>query len=119
MMVRFFGEAADRLDPTDARRQEPQWWSVESSTVVCSWLSTFGQLRTEVASEGEYLSCGKPLRADIWGRYLIRLMQNLSFVIVPLKIDFIGAEMSPWERMLAKPVREPFQAFWLASTVPC
>jgi hypothetical protein len=90
MIVHFLGEAVDRLDPIGAGHQEPPLWSVECSTVVFSWISAFGQHLYSVASEGYCISCGKPLRADILGRCLIRLKQNLSFVIIPLKIGSTG-----------------------------
>ena len=107
MMVYSLEEAADRLDPTDAARREPQSWSVECSTVVCSLFSTFGQHLYLVASEGYCISCGKPFRADFLGRCLIWLRQNLSFVIIPLRIVYIGDAMSRLEKMPVKlaPVR--------------
>ena len=98
MMVCSLEAAADRLDPTDAARQEPQSWSVECSTVVFSLLSAFGQHICSVASEGHCISCGKPLLADILGRCFIRLRQNLSFVMIPLKTVCIGS--------LGHPLRE-------------
>ena len=90
-MVCPIAEAVDRLDPIDVERLELQSWNGECSIVVFSWTSTFGQSVTLVTSEGYCLSRGKPLRADFLGRYLIRLKQNLSFVIIPLKIAFTGA----------------------------
>ncbi len=82
-----------RLDPIASGHQVSQWWSVEGSTVVFSWMSTFGQHISSVASEGYCISGGKPFRADILGRCLIWLRQNLSFVIIPLRIACIGDGM--------------------------
>jgi len=93
MRVCSIEEVVDTLDPTDVVRREPALWSVESSTVGFSLFSTFGQHRYWVASEGYCISCGKPFRADFLGRCLIRLRQNLSFVIIPLKIGCITAAM--------------------------
>jgi len=94
MIVRFLGEAVDRLDPIGAGHQEPSSWSVECSTVVFSWISAFGQSISSIASEGYCLSCGKPPFADDnFGNCFIRLRQNLSFVIIPLRIVCIGDAM--------------------------
>jgi hypothetical protein len=98
-MLYSLEEAADRLDPTDAVRQESQSWSVECSTVVFSLLSAFGQRICSVASEGHCISCGKPFLADILGSGFTRLRQNLSFVIRPLKMNSIGVGMSRLGRM--------------------
>ena len=92
-MVCSIAEAVDRLDPIDVERLEPQSWNDECSIVVFSWTSTFGQSVSSVISEEYCLSRGKSLRADFLGRYLIRLKQNLSFVIIPLKIACIIVEM--------------------------
>ena len=102
MVVRFLGEAVDRLDPIGAGHQEPPSWSVECTTVVFSWISAFWQHLSSVASEGYCISCGKPLRADTLGRCLFWLKQNLSFVIIPLKMNYIGVVMSRWARMAAR-----------------
>jgi hypothetical protein len=98
-MIRAIGEAVDRLDPIDAAHQEPLSWSVECSTVVFSLLSAFGQHICSVASEGHCISCGKPLRADILGTCFIRLRQNLSFVIIPLRMACIIAAIAACARM--------------------
>ena len=90
-MVRSIEALVDRLDLSDAGRQEPELKSVECSTVVFSLISAFGQ-PTVVVSEGHCISCGKTFRADIFERCFIRLKQNLSFVIIPLKTDCIGVE---------------------------
>src|SRR5258706_3641973 len=87
--VHCIEEAVGRLDPIGAGHQKPPSWNVECSTVVFSLISAFGQYLSSVASEGYCISCGKPLRADLFGRWLIRLRQNLSFVIIPLKIATI------------------------------
>jgi hypothetical protein len=100
MIVRFLGEAVDRLDPIGAARQESLCWSVECSTVVFSWISAFGQHIYSVASEGYCISGGKPFRADILDRCLIRLKQNLSFVIIPLKMGCISAAIGPFGRII-------------------
>ncbi len=57
--------------------------------------STNDKHTCSVASEGYCISCGKPFRADILGRCLIRLRQNLSFVIIPLTSASIAASMTP------------------------
>ena len=91
-MVRSIEASVDRLGPNDAGRQEPELKSGECSIVVFSWISAFEQ-PTMVVSEGHCISCRKTFRADIFGRGFIRLRQNLSFVIIPLKIGCIGVEM--------------------------
>ena len=96
--MRSIGAVVDRLDPSDAVRREPEWWSVACSTVVSSSISTFGQHTCSVASEGYCISCGKPFRADILGRCRILLRQNLSFVIIPLKIGSSIGVMALWLR---------------------
>jgi hypothetical protein len=88
------GEAVGRLDPIASAHQKPQSWNVECSTAVFSLFSTFGQPICSVASEGYSISWGKPLRADIFGKCFIRLRQNLSFVIIPLKADLSDADLS-------------------------
>jgi len=111
MTVRSIGEAVDRLDPTDVASQEPELWSVECSTVVFSSISAFGQQSCSVASEGYCISCVNPLRADLLGRCLFWLRQNLSFVIIPLKIASIGDAMSPLGKMPVKLVLARLPAF--------
>ena len=91
----FWNGLVDKLDPTGAEHQLSQCWSVECSTAVFSFVSTFGQHFCSVASEGYCISCVKPFRADAFGRCFIRLMQNLSFVIIPLKIAYITSKMLP------------------------
>jgi hypothetical protein len=95
LTLRFLAGVVDKLDPIDAVRQESLWWSVECSTVVFSWIPTFGQRISSVASEGYCISCGKPFRADILGRCLIWLRQNLSFVIIPLNLPSGACEQQP------------------------
>ena len=92
-MVCFLGEAVDRLDPIGTGHQELLSWCVEHTTVVFSWISAFGQPFSSVASEGYCISCEKPFRADILDSCFIRLQQNLSFVIIPLRIVSITAGM--------------------------
>lgn len=92
-LVRSIGAGVDRLDPSDVVPREPELWCVEYSTVVFSSISAFGQHTCSVASEGYCISRGKPFRADIVDKCLIRLRQNLSFVIIPLKIGSTGAVM--------------------------
>jgi len=109
MVVRFLGEAVDRLDPIGVGHQEPLSWSAECSTVVFSWISAFWQHLSSVASEGYCISCGKPLRADTLGRCLFWLKQNLSFVIIPLRIACIGDAMRRLGKTAVKlgPARRP------------
>jgi len=102
MLVRSIQAGVDRLDPTDAEHQESKLWSVEGSTVVFSLISAFWQSLCSIASGKHCISCGKTLRADTLGKCFIRLRQNLSFVIRPLKIASITVAMSPWMRMHVK-----------------
>jgi hypothetical protein len=51
------------------------------------------------ASRGYYIACVNPFRADLLGKCLFWLRQNLSFVIIPLKIACIGSSMSRFAKM--------------------
>lgn len=110
-MGHSIAEVVDRLDPIDVGRQEPELRSVECSTVVFSWISAFGQSLCSVASEGHCISCGKTFRADTLDRCFIRLKQNLSFVIIPLKTDSTEGEMSRCEKIIAGSAREMLPVF--------
>jgi hypothetical protein len=85
--------AVDTLDPTEVVRLESESESVECSTVAFSLFSTFEQPLSLVASKGYCLSCGKPPFADALAKCLVRIKQNLSFVIIPLKIACTDGEM--------------------------
>jgi hypothetical protein len=71
-----------------------------------------------VASEGYCISCGKPFRADFLGSCLIWLRQNLSFVIIPLKIACITSKMSPWEKIEVPSIKTMDLKSWRRYVIP-
>jgi hypothetical protein len=95
MLMDGFAKWFDKPGPTDARRKASQSWSGECSTVASSWNSLFGQPVSLIASEGYCTPCGKTFLAEILSNCFVRLRQNLSFVIIPLKIASIIVVMSP------------------------
>src|SRR5579883_547961 len=73
---------------------------------------------SSIASEEDCTSFGKSFLADIFGNCFIRLRQNLSFVIIPLKIASITVVMGLLPKMPVKFVRGQ-RLMCLPFSIPC
>ena len=99
LLLHSVGPETDRLDPSETGHRQSSWWTGARSIAVVSWVSSWGKPSLMVSSRAYATPPLLVGRRNIRWSWLIRLIQNLSFVIMPLKTVSIGCWMSHFRKI--------------------